>query len=154
MTNSLGRAARGNTVLLADDHTMVRKRLVELLTEHGLTVVDAVSDGHMLIDAAIRLRPDVIVTDISMPPGLSGIEVLARLKTAGVDSKVILLTMHNDRDVATRALRAGASGFILKHAAGDELVDAIHQVLQGRVYFPPALSDVMDQPGPPDPSEN
>ena len=73
--------------------------------------------------------------------------MLARLKTAGVDSKVILLTMHNDADMATRALRAGASGFLLKHAAGDELVDAIHQVLQGRVYFPPTLSrEVMERP--------
>ena len=145
MTNSLGEAARRSTVLLADDHTMVRKRLVELLTEHGLTVVGAVSDGHMLIDAAIRLRPDVIVTDISMPPGLSGLEVLVRLKTAGVDSKVILLTMHNDMDVATRALRAGASGFLLKYAAGDQLVDAIHEVLQGRVYFTPtSTKEAMD----------
>ena len=130
-------ASHGTTVLLADDHTMIRKRLVELLTEHGLTVVGAVSDGHMLIDAAIRLRPDVIVTDISMPPGLSGLEVLARLKTEGVDSKVILLTMHDDVDLAAQAARAGALGFLMKHAAGDELVDAIHQVLQGRVYFPP-----------------
>jgi DNA-binding NarL/FixJ family response regulator len=138
-------ASRRTTVLLADDHTMVRKRLVELLTEHGLTVVGAVSDGHMLIDAAIRLRPDVIVTDISMPPGLSGLEVLARLKTEGVDSKVILLTMHNDTDVATRALRAGASGFLLKYAAGDQLVDAIHEVLQGRVYFTPtSTQEAMD----------
>jgi two-component system response regulator NreC len=138
-------ASRPTTVLLADDHTMVRKRLVELLTEQSLTVVGAVSDGHMLIDAAIRLRPDVIVTDISMPPGLSGLEVLARLKTEGVDSKVILLTMHNDADVAARALRAGASGFLLKHAAGDQLVDAIHEVLQGRVYFTPASTkEIMD----------
>ena len=129
-------------MLLADDHTIVRERLVELLTEHGLTVVGAVSDGHMLIDAAIRLRPDVIVTDISMPPGLSGLEVLARLKTEGVDSKVILLTMHNDMDVAARALRAGASGFLLKYAAGDQLVDAIHEVLQGRVYFTPTSTQV------------
>ena len=138
-------ALRPTTVLLADDHTMVRKRLVELLTEHGLTVVGAVSDGHMLIDAAIRLRPDVIVTDISMPPGLSGLEVLARLKTEGVDSKIILLTMYNDTDVAAQALGTGASGFLLKHAAGDELVDAIHEVLQGRVYFTPASTkEAMD----------
>ena len=62
--------------------------------------------------------------------------------------------MHNDVDMATRAVRAGASGFLLKHAAGDELVDAIHQVLQGRVYFPPMLSrEVMERPVTPDPSE-
>jgi two-component system, NarL family, response regulator NreC len=146
--------SRRTTVLLADDHPMVRERLVQLLTEHGLIVVGAVGDGHLLIDTAIRLRPDVIVTDISMPPGLSGLDVLARLKAERVDSKLILLTMHNDADMATRAERAGASGFLLKHTAGDELVDAIHQVLQGRVYFPLMLSrDVMNLPVPPDRSE-
>ena len=77
-------------------------------------------DGHLLVDAAKRLRPDVIVTDVSMP-GLSGLDVLARLKTEGVDSKVIVLTMHNDADLAAVAMRGGASGFLLKESAGDEL---------------------------------
>jgi DNA-binding NarL/FixJ family response regulator len=147
-------ASRRTTVLLADDHAMVRERLVQLLTEHGLAVVGAVGEGQLLIDAAIRLRPDVIVTDVSMPPGLSGLDVLARLKAERVDSKVILLTMHNDVDLATRAALAGAAGFLLKHAAGDELVDAIHQVLQGRVCFTPTLSnDVAERPLPSGPSE-
>jgi two-component system, NarL family, response regulator NreC len=147
-------ASRPTTVLLADDHAMVRERLVQLLTEHGLIVVGAVGDGHLLIDTAIRLRPDVIVTDISMPPGLSGLDVLARLKAERVDSKVILLTMHDDVDLAAQAARAGASGFLMKHAAGDELVDAIHQVLQGGAYFTPTLSKhVMERPVPSDPSE-
>ena len=142
-------------MLVADDHPMVRERLVQLLAEHGLVVVGAVGDGHLLIDTAIQLRPDVIVTDISMPPGLSGLDVLARLKAERVDSKVILLTMHNDADMATRAERAGASGFLLKHTAGDELVDAIHQVLQGRVYFPLTRSrEVMGRPVTPDLSED
>ena len=68
-------------------------------------------------------------------PGLSGLDVLARLKAEGVDSKVIVLTMHNDADLATRAMRAGASGFLLKESAGEELLNAIHQALQGRVYL-------------------
>ena len=102
-------------------------------------------DGHLLIDAAKRLRPDVIVTDLSMP-GLSGLDVLARLKTEGIDSKVIVLTMHNDASLATVAMRGGASGFLLKESAGEELLAAIRQALQGRVYLTPALTrDVMER---------
>ena len=128
----LGR--RRPTVLMADDHAMLREGLERLLTDHGFEVVGAVASGEELLDAARRSRPDVIVTDISMP-GLSGLDVLVRLKADRLDSKVIVLTMHNDAELATRAARAGASGFLLKHAAGEELVTAIQQALQGRVYF-------------------
>ena len=72
-----------------------------------------------LVDAATRLRPDVIITDLSMP-GLTGLDVLARLKTERLDSKVIVLTMHHDADLAADAIRGGASGFLLKESAGDE----------------------------------
>ena len=99
---------RRYTVLVADDHAIVKEGLVRLLKEHDFDVVGAVGDGHELIDAARRLRPDVIVTDLSMP-GLSGLDVLARLKAEHIDSKVIVLTMHHDADLATRAMRAGAS---------------------------------------------
>jgi two-component system response regulator NreC len=128
------RRERRSTVLLADDHAMLREGLEKLLTEHGFDVVGTVATGDELLDAARRSRPDVIVTDISMP-GLSGLDVLARLKAERADSKVIVLTMHSDAELATRAARAGASGFLLKHSAGEELVTAVHQALQGRVYF-------------------
>jgi len=79
-------------------------------------------------------------------PGLSGIEVLTRLQAEQVQSKVIVLTMHHDSELATRALRAGASGFLLKHAAGEELLNAIRQALGGRVYLTPALTrEVMER---------
>ena len=134
---------RPHTVLIADDHAIVKEGLVALLKEHAFDVVGAVGDGDLLVDAAKRLRPDVIVTDISMP-GLSGLDVLARLKAERVESKVIVLTMHNDAELATRAMRAGASGFLLKHSAGEELLNAIGQALQGRVYLTPAVTrDVM-----------
>ena len=125
---------RKNTVLVADDHAIVKEGIVNLLKEHDFDVVGAVGDGHELIDTAKRLRPDVIITDLAMP-GLSGLDVLARLKAEHIDSKVIVLTMHNDADLATRAMRAGASGFLLKDSAGEELLNAIHQALQGRVYL-------------------
>ena len=131
-------------VLIADDHAIVKDGLVSLLKD-SYEVVGAVVDGQRLLDEARRLRPDVIVTDVSMP-GMSGLDVMARLKADGVDSKVIVLTMHNDAEMAAQALRAGASGFLLKQSAGEELVTAIEQVLQGRVYLTPAVTrDVVSE---------
>jgi DNA-binding NarL/FixJ family response regulator len=129
---------RRNTVLIADDHTIVMEGLVSLL-KNDFDVVGGVGDGHLLIEEARRLRPDVIVTDISMP-GLRGLDVLPRFKAERIDSKVVVLTMHNDGELATRAIRAGAAGFLLKHSAGEELVDAVRQALQGRVYLTPAVT--------------
>jgi two-component system, NarL family, response regulator NreC len=127
------------TVLIADDHAIVKEGLVSLLEGHGFKVVGAVADGDELVDAARRLRPDVIVTDISMP-GQSGLDALTRLKTEHTDSKIIVLTMHQDAELATRAMRAGASGFLLKHSAGEELLTAINQAVEGRVYLTPAMT--------------
>jgi DNA-binding NarL/FixJ family response regulator len=136
---------RRPTVLLADDHAIVAEGLARLLREHDFDVVGTVGDGHLLIDAALRLRPDVIVTDLSMP-GLSGLDVLARLKSEGIASRIIVLTMHHDADLATIAMRSGASGFLLKESAGEELLAAIGQVLQGHVYLTPSLTrDVMER---------
>jgi DNA-binding NarL/FixJ family response regulator len=136
---------RQYTVLVADDHAIVKEGLVSLLKEHDFDVVGAVGDGQELIDAARRLRPDVIVTDLSMP-GLSGLDVLTRMKAARIDSKVIVLTMHHDADLATQAMRAGASAFLLKHSAGEELLTAIQQALEGRMYLTPALTrEVMER---------
>lgn len=136
---------RRYTVLVADDHAIVREGIVNLLKEHDLDVVGAVGNGQELIDAAVRLRPDLIVTDVSMP-GLSGIDVLTRLKSERVDSKVIVLTMHQDADLATRAMRAGAWGFLLKHSAGEELLNAIQQAVEGRVYLTSTLTkDVLER---------
>jgi DNA-binding NarL/FixJ family response regulator len=127
------------TVLIADDHAIVKEGLVSLLKEHDFEVVGAVGDGQSLVDASRRLRPDVIVTDLSMP-GLSGLDVLMLLKAERIDSKVVVLTMHNDGGRAAQSLRAGASAFLLKESAGDELVTAIHQAVQGRVYLTPAVT--------------
>jgi DNA-binding NarL/FixJ family response regulator len=134
---------RQNTVVVADDHTIVREGLVGLLRDHQFDVVGSVGDGRSLLETARQLRPDVIVTDISMP-GLSGLDALPHLMATSAGCKVIVLTMHDDPELAARALRAGASGFLLKQSAGDELVNAVRQALQGRVYLTPALTrDVM-----------
>jgi two-component system, NarL family, response regulator NreC len=136
---------RQHTVLIADDHAILREGLSSLLKESHFDVVGTVGDADQLLDAARRLRPDVIVTDFSMP-GPNGLDVLARLKAERIESRVIMLTMHNDAALATQAIRAGAAGFLLKEAAGEELLTAIRQALQGRVYLAPAVTrDVMEQ---------
>jgi DNA-binding NarL/FixJ family response regulator len=143
-------AVRRHAVLVADDHTIVREGLVSLLNQHDFEVVGSVSDGTQLIEAVRRLRPDVIVTDISMP-GLSGLDVLVRLKADRLNSRIIVLTMHHDVELAVRAVRAGAAGYLLKDSAGEELVNAIHQVLQGRLYLTPAITrEVMERMAGPD----
>jgi DNA-binding NarL/FixJ family response regulator len=134
---------RRATVLLADDHTIVTDGLSRILAEAEFEVVGAVRDGQSLIDAATRLHPDVIITDLSMP-GLSGLDVLARLKTERLGSKVIVLTMHHDADLATDAIQGGASGFLLKESAGDEVLVAVRHALEGKVYITPTITkDVM-----------
>ncbi len=138
-------ATRKITVLIADDHAIVKEGLVSLLKEHDFDVVGAVGDGRQLLESASRLKPDVIVTDLTMPL-LGGLDVLPLLKAARIESKVIVLTMHNDGASAARLLRGGASAFLLKESAGEELINAIHQVLQGRVYITPgAIKAVMEQ---------
>lgn len=139
---------RRATVLIADDHPIVMEGLESLLKDR-FEVVGAVSDGRRLLDEAARLRPDVIVTDIAMP-GLNGLEALRRLKAKQSDVRVIMLTMHADAELATEAMGAGASGFVVKQSAGEELVTAINEALQGRVYLAPAVTrDVMARMGSP-----
>ena len=125
-------------VLLADDHPVVAEGLAALLRE-AFTVVGSVADGAALVDAARRLRPDVIVTDVTMP-GLSGLDALRRIREAGLGPKVIFLTVHADVRLAADALRAGAAGFVAKDTAGREIITAVREVLEGRTYVTPRLA--------------
>jgi DNA-binding NarL/FixJ family response regulator len=119
-------------VLLAEDHTNVAKSLARLLRD-DYDLVGTVSDGQALIDAARRLGSDVIVADVEMPV-VGGLEALRQLRTDGIGARVLFLTAHSDAQLADEAIRAGAAGFVLKHVAGEKLMVAIEEVLQGRVY--------------------
>ena len=125
-------------VLLADDHRLVAEGLKGLLADE-FELVGIVEDGLALLAAAKKLRPDVIVADITMPR-LNGIEALARLKKSNPDAKVVFLTMHQDASYARRALEAGAAAFVIKHSAPAELVAAIHAALKGKTFITPALT--------------
>jgi DNA-binding NarL/FixJ family response regulator len=135
------------TVLIADDHASVLERLVALLNDR-FDVVGAVTDGARLVDAALRLRPAVIITDISMPC-LTGIEAIQQLRRGGLDAKFIVLTMHADVDLADESIRAGASAFVVKIAAGRELMPAIDEALAGRLYVTPMLEWTNPRTWPP-----
>jgi len=126
------------TVLLADDHPVVAEGLASLLRSE-FTVLGTVNDGPQLLEAARRLRPDVIVTDFTMP-GMSGLDALRQLKAEGHTSKVIVLTVHADVELAAEMLRGGASGFVVKEAVVSELVAAIRAVLRGKTYVTPDLA--------------
>jgi DNA-binding NarL/FixJ family response regulator len=125
-------------VLLADDHLLVAEALTSLLTPE-FDLVGVVEDGRALLEAAVKLQPDVIVADVSMPH-LNGIDALTQLRQGGDRTPVVFLTMHRDVTFARRALDAGASGFVLKHSASVELVAAIRAALQGKTYLTPQLA--------------
>jgi DNA-binding NarL/FixJ family response regulator len=126
-------------VLLADDHAIVAEGLVSLLRDE-FELVGTVGDGNSLIDAVRQLQPDIVVADVSMPL-LSGLEALRRLRAEGIGVKVVFLTMHTDAHLAGEALRAGASGYVLKHSAGEELIRALHEVERGLVYLTPLIAE-------------
>lgn len=102
-------------------------------------LVGVVADGQAMVDAAKTLQPDIIVADVSMPM-LNGIDALESLRQQGVDIPVVFLTMHSQPGYARRALQAGAAGYVLKLAAPEELVQAIHAALGGGTFVSPALA--------------
>ena len=125
-------------VLLADDHTLVSEGLRKLL-EPDFELVGTVEDGRALVQAAARLRPDVILLDISMPV-MNGIEAARQISQMKLGAKLVFVTMHADLTYVGEALRAGGSGYVLKRSAASELSQAIRTVLRGKTYVTPLLS--------------
>jgi len=125
-------------ILLADDHAVVVQGLESLLKK-SFDLVGVVHDGRALLDAAEKLRPDVIVTDISMPE-LNGLDAIREIRTRWPGMKVIVLTMHRDTQLAVEAFRAGASGYVLKVSSAEELIRAIEEVAKGRGYVTTLLA--------------
>lgn len=141
--NQLGweRACMNIKVLLADDHKIVRDGLRSLLEKDGrLEVIGEAPNGKIAVELTRELTPDVVVMDIGMPV-MNGIEATERIIEHRPDAKVLALSMHCDRRFVSSMMDAGASGYLLKDCACDELVDAIRAVFSGQVYLGPGVKN-------------
>lgn len=125
-------------ILLADDHVVVAEGLRSLLEDH-FELIGVANDGRALLEAAETLRPDVVVTDISMPL-LNGLDAMRQIRARRPDTKIVVLTMHRDTQMAVDAFRAGVFGYVLKISPGEELIQAIEQAAQGRAFVTSLLA--------------
>jgi len=130
-------------VLLADDHKIVRDGLRTLIESHGsMNVVAEAETGQKTINLAKELHPQVIIMDISMPD-MNGIDATRKITSDLPGIKIIALSMHADRHFVIGMLEAGASGYLLKDCAFEELVNAIHTVLANHTYLSPTIADIV-----------
>jgi two-component system NarL family response regulator len=132
--------------VLVDDHEMMREGLRSILKRiDDLEIVGEAADGPAAVDLAGRLNPDIVVMDVGMAD-LNGIDATRRIKAANPNTLVIGLSMHSDRHYVVSMLDAGASGYVLKGAAGNELILAINAARKGESYLSPAIKDVVAEP--------
>jgi len=130
-------------ILLADDHKLLRQGLHALIEEQPyMTVIAEAEDGRTTVQLAAKLRPDIIVMDISMP-GMNGMEATRQILSNDPGVKVLALSMHTDKRFIVEMLSAGASGYLLKDCAFEELIHALHALANQRTYLSPKISDVV-----------
>jgi RNA polymerase sigma factor (sigma-70 family) len=128
------------TILVAEDHQVVRQGICSLLSaEEDLRVIGQAGDGLEAIRLVERLSPQILLLDLMMP-GINGLEVARQVGKDRPFTKMIILSMHADESYVLQSLRAGASGYLLKESSSEELVFAIHEVIQGRLYLSHELS--------------
>jgi DNA-binding NarL/FixJ family response regulator len=132
-------------VVLAEDHTIVRQGLRSLLDQQaGIEVVAEAEDGRQAVRIAEQLQPDVVLMDFSMP-GLNGLEATRQIKQRVPDVKVLILTRHANREYIESILRAGASGYLIKKSAADDLIIAIMSVARGDSFLDPSISTTVKE---------
>ncbi|MGZ7087708.1 MAG: response regulator, partial [Ilumatobacteraceae bacterium] len=132
----------GLSVILVDDHTMLRQGIRRALESEGIKVVAEASDGATAIKLALEHKPDVVLMDVSMP-GMDGVEAARRLVEADGRQRVVMLTMHIDRDIIDRAIRAGAVGYLTKDSSISEVILAIQLAANGDRPMSPRLAAAM-----------
>ena len=129
-------------VVLADDHRMLREGLRRSLTDEGFEVVGEADNGEQAVRLVAELSPDVVLMDVSMPE-MDGVEATRRIRESGTESRVLMLTMHADKDVLADAIRAGASGYLVKDCSTEEVADAIRMAASGDTDLSPLLAASM-----------
>ncbi len=129
-------------LMLADDHRMLREGLRRSMIEEGFDVVGEAQDGVEAVALAEQLVPDVILMDVSMP-NCDGVEACRQVKSHGTPSKIVMLTMHADKEVLTNAIRAGASGYLVKDCSTTEIADAVRMAAGGDTVLSPQLAKSM-----------
>jgi two-component system response regulator DegU len=129
-------------LLLADDHRMLREGLHRSMTEEGFDVVGEASDGFAAVKLAAELIPDVILMDVTMPE-MDGVEAARRVHEAQPGVRVVMLTMHADADVVANAIRAGASGYLVKDCSTEEIAAAVRMAASGDTALSPQLASSM-----------
>jgi len=134
-------------VIIADDHAIVREGLRELLEKKGITVLDIAKNGREAVEKAMALEPDIMMMDISMPD-LNGVEATARIREEVPHTRVIALSMHSSKSIIDKMFSSGASGYVLKESAFEEIYDAIQGVMRGNFYLTPSIARMyVDEPG-------
>jgi len=128
--------------LLVDDHRIMREGLRSLLETRGIHVIGEAGDGRTAVEMATELHPDVVVMDITIPL-LNGIDATALIMNNVPTTKVIALSMHSDARVVDQMLKAGALGYVLKDSVVDDLLTAVHTVLDGQPYFSPRIAQIV-----------
>jgi DNA-binding NarL/FixJ family response regulator len=128
----------GIKILIADDHAIIREGLKSLLEKKGITGIEVAKNGREAIDLAIAHHPDVIIMDISMP-NLNGMDATATIRKEVPNTKIIALSMHSSKQSIDKMFASGASGYILKESAVDELYQAIQEVNAGNYYLTPSI---------------
>lgn len=128
------------TVFLADDHTLVREGIAALIAKHpDLRVVGQCGDGMKVGGEVAQAKPDVLLLDLTMP-GLNGLDICRNLSKRQKNVAILMLTMHAEEEFIVRALENGASGYMMKEAAADQLAEAVHTVAAGKIYLGPGVS--------------
>jgi DNA-binding NarL/FixJ family response regulator len=130
-------------VILADDHNLVRQGISALLEKaDDIEIVAQAENGQEAVNLSKNLSPDVLVMDINMPR-LNGIQAVEQLNTLGLDTRVVILSMHSDKTLVRQALRNGARGYLLKRSVMEELLLAVRAAYRGELYLSPAVSDAV-----------
>jgi two-component system, NarL family, response regulator DegU len=129
-------------LLLADDHRMLREGLRRSMVDEGFDVVGEADNGEEAVRLAAELEPDVILMDVSMPE-MDGVEATRIIRSTGTTTRVIMLTMHADSEVLADAIRAGASGYLVKDCSTDEVAEAVRMAAKGDTALSPQLAATM-----------